>query len=157
MTSHELQILFKPYENNSLIFEYGERILRYLIWYCEIFENYIIRANNTLEKIEQVAFMINEKNQNISNNLNQLKSELSYRLGESIKIIDKSINITENLSKIFRDPDLSINQKILLLQNRRELLTTFEINLKYVPQTYFESLKLLRHLWYNYQSSVDIE
>jgi hypothetical protein len=39
-----------------------------------------------------------------------------------------------------------------LINERRNLLQTFEICLKYIPQIYFETLQLVRHFWYEYEA-----
>ena len=76
------------------------------------------------------------------------------RLSHSKKIIFSVLKLARSLNRTAYDKQLSPLQKILIPLKAREMLKTFEIGLKYIPQMYFETLKLLRHLWYLYQMQI---
>ncbi|MCK4348050.1 MAG: hypothetical protein KAW47_05475, partial [Thermoplasmatales archaeon] len=56
--------------------------------------------------------------------------------------------------ELFQHPVSPFHKKSCIVEQSRNMLTTFEISLKYLPQMYFESLKLLRHEWYHYESMI---
>ncbi len=45
-------------------------------------------------------------------------------------------------------------QKFNLLVGKRDLLSNLEIELKYIPQLFFSSEKILRNFWYNYEAYI---
>jgi len=151
-----LQQLFLPLENKSIIFSEGYRFLKYAFWFCEIYQDYINRSLENIDKLEQIIPMISGFDVSIADKVIDLKNDLNQRLNESEVILIRAANIAEKLEEILTSSKISIVDQIQLIKNRRTLLETFETGLKYIPQTYFETLKLVRHSWYNYEANIAI-
>lgn len=150
----KLQELFLPLENESIIFSKGYKISKYARSYCEIYQDYINRSQENINKLEQIIPMISEFDETIEEKVIVLKNDLNQRINNSEKILTKVTNIAEKLEETITASRINTFKKLQLLNGRRSLLDTFEIGLKYIPQTYFETLKLLRHSWYNYEANI---
>jgi len=155
-TTVNLQQLFLPLENKSIIFSEGYRFLKYAFWFCEIYQDYINRSLENIDKLEQIIPMISGFDVSIADKVIDLKNDLNQRLNESEVILIRAANIAEKLEEILTSSKISIVDQIQLIKDRRTLLETFETGLKYIPQTYFETLKLVRHSWYNYEANIAI-
>ena len=151
-----LRNLFAPLENKSKIFEKSERFLRYAYWYCGLYNDYVNRALDNLEKLKLIIPLLSEYDESIIELVDELNDNLNERLNNSEKIFLKVSNLADKLEDTVTSPRLSVIKKLTMLKDRRTLLSTYIIELKYVPQIYFESLKLLRHLWYSYEANIAI-
>ena len=140
----------------SIIFSKGYRFIKYAFLFCEIYQDYINRSLENIDKLEQIIPMISGFDESITDKIIDLKNDLNQRLNHAEEILKKVTNIAEKLEEILSSSKLSILDKIQLVKDRRTLLNTFETGLKYIPQTYFETLKLVRHSWYNYEANVAI-
>lgn len=149
----ELQSLFLPLENKSQIYEKGAYLLRYTIIFCEIFNNYTNKTISSFEFLERVIPMLLEHNHSIRELIDDVKQDIIWRINKSEKLIIEVIVIADILIETLLSPRYTILQKAELLHERRVLLRTFETGLKYIPQMYFEALKLLRSCWYNYETN----
>ena len=149
-----LQNMFLPYNNKSKIFDSGSRFLRYGIWYCEIYLNYINRTFKIIDKLVSVTPLLRNFNESIDEKIINLRNDMNYRINQSEGYINYVENISERLKSILNFSNISIFNKLKLLNGRREIIEQYEICLKYIPQLYFETLKLLRHSWYNYEAYV---
>jgi hypothetical protein len=154
--SFELKDLFLPLENKSDVFAKGARFLGYTIEYCKIFREYNDKAVITIDKLEHVIPMLLKFDNSIVELVDDVKTDISWRLNKSEKLVSKILNIAENLKETLLSPKISMFQKIKLLSERRNLLKTFETGLKYIPQIYFETLKLARYCWYHYEANTAI-
>jgi hypothetical protein len=149
----DLQTLFEPLENNSNIFADGKRLLRYTLVYCWIFQEYINKTLSTIETLEYVIPLIPQNNSLFEYRIINIQKELSTLLNNTDMLIRKVIKKGEYLQKLLSEDKVSFLNKIHLLQERKQLLNLFETGLKYIPQLYFETTMLLRHLWYSYEAS----
>lgn len=148
-----LQELFLPLENKSMLFANGKKILRYVYWYCDIYQDYFNRTIHNIENLEKIILMLNTFDETINDKVIVLQNNLSECLNNSEGLISEVLNISEELREIFNSPKISILDKIRLINKRRILVEKFEICLKYIPQICFETLKLLRYSWYNYEAN----
>ena len=89
--------------------------------------------------------------------MENLKNEINSRLDESEIILSRVSNIANNIEEILLSSKISFIQKLKLKKDTKELLSTFEIEFKYIPQIYFETLKLVRYCWYNYEANIAID
>lgn len=149
-----LQNMFLPYNNKSKIFDSGSRFLRYGIWYCEIYQNYINRTFNIIDKLVNVTPLLRNFNETIDEKIINLRNDMNYRINQSEGLITDVENISERLESILKFSNITILNKLQLLSGRRELTEQYEICLKFIPQLYFETLKLLRYSWYSYEAYV---
>jgi hypothetical protein len=154
--STDLQNLFQPLENNSEIFANGHRIVQYNILFCDIYQGYIDRAKNNLSILEKIIPMLSTFDNSINNQVHHFKNNLYNQINETEAIISKAIKTSEDLKEKLMDKKISWIEKITLINDRRNLLQTFETCLKYIPQTYFATLQLVRHFWYEYEASYAI-
>lgn len=150
--STDLENLFKPLENNSKMLANGYRFLQYNILFCDIYKGYIDRTKNNLSILENIIPMLSTFDNSINNQVHHLKNNLYRQINESEVIISKTIKTSEDLKEKLMDKKISWIEKITLINDRRNLLQTFEICLKYIPQIYFETLQLVRHFWYEYEA-----
>jgi hypothetical protein len=151
--TENLQSLFQPLENKSQIFAKGARLLRYTFVFCEIFDDYTNKTANAIDVLEKVIPMILEYNYSIMELIDDIKNDITWRINQSESLLSEVISIADKLKVTLLSPRYTILEKAELLHERRVLLRTFETGLKYIPQIYFEALKLLRYCWYNYEAS----
>jgi hypothetical protein len=60
--------------------------------------------------------------------------------------------VAQEIENILESDNINLLQKIDLLTKRRGFSSNFGIELKYVPQLFFGSEKLLRDFWYSYEA-----
>lgn len=146
--------LYSTYFNESNIYPTKSRPLLYTYTFCNILLDYINKTRKVLDIINNIYFKFNTSNYDISNNIYSLKNNISEKMNNTIAIFQKSLNISNNISILFQESEKKLFSKILIIENSRKMITTFEISLKYFPQIYFELLKMLNHEWYNYESTL---
>jgi hypothetical protein len=100
--------------------------------------------------------MLLDFNDSILELVDGLESDISWRLNNSGRLISDVIIIANYIKDLLLKYNKNIFQKIKIIRESRLMLRTFEIGLKYIPQIYFETLKLLRYSWYNYEANVVI-
>ena len=152
-TSLELLNRFADRFGGNPIFERGTQLLTYTYHFCNIFQDLNNKTRKTLTLLEQVYPLV-ENNDSVLLKISQLQSHLSWRLNQTGNLMTQIQTIAQNLQDLLQHEHHSLCEQLVLLSERRNLLRTFEIGLKYIPQLYFESLKLLRHLWYEYETSI---
>jgi hypothetical protein len=84
----------------------------------------------------------------------RLQKNILDNLNDTFKVFEKSKEISDYVTYLFNENEKSFFNKTLIIENSRKMITNFEISLKYLPQIYFESLKLLNHEWYYYESKL---
>jgi len=146
--------LYSTYFNESNLYPTKSNPLLYTYTFCNILVDYINKTRNVLDIISNIYFKFNTSNYNISNNIISLKNNISEKMNETNTIFQKSLDISNNISILFNEIENKLISKTLIIENSRKMITTFEISLKYFPQIYFESLKMLNHEWYNYESKL---
>jgi hypothetical protein len=146
--------LYSSTFNESIVYPKESRPLLYTYTFCSILTDYINKSIDSLEKIENINYLLSKTGYNISNNINYLNKIISDKMNSTYDIFKKTLEISNNISEIFDNIDNNEYLRIILIEKTRLLITTFEISLKYFPQTYFEILKNLHHQWYDYESNI---
>jgi hypothetical protein len=153
-----ISIILRDYysvlENSGILFSDKARISRYKIRFCELYNKYINNTIQNLSKLQNISYMLYNFDNSIIDKINNLKLELKLHL---IKAENHIINVTvmfKNFSSKLQSEDISIFQGLELINNKRDLLGELEIGLKYIPQLFFETLKLVRYSWYNYEANI---
>ena len=153
-------------ENIELFSEYfSEQLLensyilypvRYTFYYCSFFSDYNNKTLSDLEKLGSVYPLLAQFDDSVQQRIDALNYELSDRLNHSEKLVLQIITIANNL-KYDLENKRTFVQKLQIISNARNMLRTFEIGMKYIPQTHFETLKLVRYCWYNYEANLALD
>ena len=149
--TREISTITSEYINMSHIILNGHRFSEYPYYFCDFYSEYASKTLATLEQLEQVFPLLeteNLTNQQIQN----LTAELTERLQHMEELMIYTTTIEHQIKDIFRQPNVSHLLEPILIIKLRTLCSSFEIGLKYMPQMYFESLKLLHHFWYTYEA-----
>ena len=143
---------FDKFLQKSKLFPDTYRFFNYSSLLTDIFKNYINKTNSSLNKLNNIIPMISIYNESIQHDIEIFKSDIKNRLNKASEILDNIIIMAHKIENILDSNKINIIQKIDLLIERRDLLSNFEIELKYIPQLFFSSEKILRNLWYNYEA-----
>ena len=130
---------------------YFSKPVRYTNYISELFIEYNDKTKNTLNKIEKTFPKLVEFNDTIVSKIEILHYNISGRINKTEDIINEVLVITSKLKQLI-NLKKGIIQRIILLKEAKNMLRTEEICLKYIPQNYLESLKLLRDSWYSYET-----
>ncbi len=98
--------------------------------------------------------MISGYNESILDDVEMLKTDMKNRINKANELTDNVIIVAQKIEDILESDKINLIQKIDLLTERRDLLSNFEIELKYIPQLFFGSEKVLRNFWYNYEAYI---
>lgn len=132
--------------------------------YFNLFITYLENASKTLSSIERIYPLL-EYTTDFIHNLNDLKGDLSQRINDTQRIY-----ITcQRLCKRYKNTLHWYNQsqkrlgelgsnicKFIAKDTAFGLYRESVKGYQYIPQTYFNSLKLLRNSWYNYEVDVAV-
>lgn len=136
----------------------------WVIFYFNLFNTYLENATQTLTLIEQIYPLI-ENLTDFIHELDMLKDDLSQRINETQhiciecnKLYKQYKNILDKYNKNQDLPgQLTLNFfKFFAKDTAFKLYQESVKGYRYVPQTYFNSLKLLRNSWYNYETSIAV-
>ena len=89
--------------------------------------------------------------------IESLKDGIGTRINETNNMIAKSRSIWQEYNAQLQD--YQQNQKLSRIKEKNipkkahELIKQITSGFQYIPQIYFDSLKCLRHNWYNYEST----
>lgn len=156
-TLTQLREIFPDFLNKSKYFPKSYRFFDYSIWLSEMFQDYIDKTILTLNQIDRIIPMLMEYNESLIDKVTTLKNDINNRLTKAKEIVLKSSKFALNIKAPLTSSHINLLQKLKLIKDRRNLLQTFEIELKYIPQIYFETLKLVRYCWYNYEANIAID
>lgn len=127
-------------------------------YYYPLFVKYLENTIETLDTLEKIYPLL-KNNPDFVQQIESLITDILNRTMEIQKICLQGYEMCENYEKSL----LKYQQHPLLLPRVKELLLTdkghkfywhiFSV-FSYVPQIYFNSLKLLRNSWYNYETSI---
>ena len=145
---------FDTFLEKSKLFPDNYRFFNYSSLLTDIFKNYINKTHSSLNKLSNIITMISVYNKSILNDIEIFKTDMKNQLNKANELIDHVIIIAKRIENILESDKINIIQKINLLTERRDLLSNFEIELKYIPQLFFNSEKILRNLWYKYEGYV---
>jgi len=152
--SIRLRDYYSILENSNILFSDKARISKYKIRFCELYNKYINNTIQNLSKLQNIVFMLYDYDNTIINKTINLKLELKHRLIKAERYIINVTKMFKDFSIKLQSDDISIFQGLELINNKRDLLGELEIGLKYIPQLFFETLKLVRHSWYNYEANI---
>ena len=128
------------------------RLIGYTSHFCNIFSEYYDKTLAALDILEWVYPLLFEFDELVLQMVDDLKTSISLRLNNSEGIISETIMIAKNLKNYLENKSSMVFYKIEISRMSRLMLNTYEIGLKYIPQTYFEVIKLVRSSWYNYEA-----
>jgi len=146
--------LYSNYFNESILYPSESRPLLYTFTFCSILHDYVNKTKDVLDKINNINYLFINLDYNISKNIINLQKNISEKLNNTFKIFKKSMEISNEITILFQENEKSFFNKPFIIENSRKMITNFEISLKYLPQIYFESLKILNHEWYNFESKL---
>ena len=149
-----LKSLYSAFDDKYEIFRKGRRHIGYIFHYCSIYDYFLNRSILTFQLLENVYPMYYNYNNIASNEIVLLKKDIQMRIENATKIIDNVFEISDKIDDIFQKNNINIIDLIKLISLRRNLISEYELNLKYIPQQYFNALKVLRRFWYNYEADI---
>ncbi len=127
--------------------------------YYPLFEKYLENTTGALNTLEKVYSLREENDSDFTQQIEALKIDISSRITEIQKICEQGYEMCENYEKAL----LKYQQRPLILSRAKELLLTDKGHkfywhiysiFAYIPQIYFNSLKLLRTSWYSYEANI---
>jgi len=128
--------------NKTLFFQRSSiSIFTYFIHFCDIYSDYLKRIISNLDKIDNISDII------------EIKSEIFWRLNESKNLLSDIKIIVKDLQDLMLKKNNVLNY-LKINKDSCYMIRTFEIGLKYLPQTYHETEKYLRSSWYNIEAEI---
>lgn len=141
-------------DKNSLTY-LGKFSVCYTKQYTGVLEEYLKNTLKTINTLEKIYPLI-QNDMNFGHQIKELKTDLLTKVNETRTILAKSLNICinykEKLQKYQQNKILSKLQEYKIQEKAHELVEQITIGFQYTPQAYFNSLKFLRHHWYDYES-----
>ena len=132
----------------------------YLINYTLVF--YIKYLNNTVESLNTLEkiYPLLEEDEGFIQKIEILKSELTANINNIQNKISKckiTLQDHENLLlECQNSPGLTEQQRDRIDKAGHEVEVQIAEGFYYLPQIYFNSLKLLRNSWYNYEAGIEV-
>jgi len=129
---------------------------RFTIHYLCLFIKYLENTQKTLNTIEMIYPLLQHDGEFI-HQIESLKDDIGNRINETNNMIAKSRSIWQEYNAQLQD--YQQNQKLSRIKEKNipkkahELIKQITSGFQYIPQIYFDSLKCLRHNWYNYEST----
>ena len=127
-------------------------------YYYHLFVKYLENTMETLNTLEKIYPLL-ESDPDFVQQIETLKDDVSSRIAEIQRICSQGYEMCED----YEEALLKYQKRPRLLSRLKEFLITdkghkfywhiFSV-FSYVPQIYFNSLKLLRNSWYNYEASM---
>ena len=150
--THQLMALYSILFNESIVYPSQSRPLLYTYAFCSILQDYVNKTLDVLQMLDNIKVLCEKSDSMLPKKLAMLYSNLSEKLNHTEEIFLRTEIISNEILELFQHPVPPFHEKSRIVEQSRNMLVTFEISLKYLPQMYFESLKLLRHEWYHYES-----
>jgi len=127
--------------------------------YLDIFIKYFTNTTKTLDTLEKIYPLL-KNDTGFIKQIETLKTELSEAINETRCMCSESQKIYPHFYRAL----LEYQQAKILLKIRENVIeeNVHKLNWQipsgfyYIPQTYFNSLKLLRASWYNYETNMAI-
>jgi len=145
------------HQNEIISADEISRLIGYTSHFCNIFSEYYDKTLAALDTLEWVYPLLFEFDELVLQRVDDLKISISLRLNNSEEIISETIMIAKNLKNYLENKSSMIFYKIVISRMSRLMLNTYEIGLKYIPQTYFEVIKLVRSSWYHFEAKTALE
>ena len=149
--------LYLKFLENNTYFPDSYRFISYSLYLTNKSIYYINQTVSILQNIENISGMLLKYNPNINKKLDLLNINISKKISNAKNIFSKVNSLAQKINSTLSKKRISIIDKILFIKNRRNFLNTYEIQLKYIPQIFFESKKLERNLWYEYEASISLD
>jgi len=134
------------------LFETKSKVINYTSHFCIMYRDYVSRASATLDLIEQVLPLLQDQEMPFEEELEELQEDLLMRLTQAEPLVFSGYLTASRLQDLLEKPRLTLFDKLELMTISKQMLIDFEIGLKYVPQLCFESVKFLRHFWYEFEA-----
>ena len=150
--THQLIALYSTLFNESIVYPSQSRPLLYTYTFCDILYGYINKTLDVFQMLDNLQLLCENSSAMLSRKIVMLHRNLSEKLNYTEEIFLRTKTISNKILELFQHSAPSFHEKSCIVEQSRKMITTFEISLKYLPQMYFESLKLLRHEWYHYES-----
>ena len=119
--------------------------------------NYLENTTAVLEKLETLYPALSNDT-NFLNSVEKIKNDLKLKLNEIDKVIEKSCGLSKDCEKLllrYKESNIFLNlQSILILDKSHKFHRSVFLGFYYIPQTYFNSLKLLRSSWYSFETDL---
>ena len=132
---------------------------KYLVYCFDLLKEYLENTTMILQKIEKIYPLLKDDS-NFIGSIENLKNDLSSKSNELEKLLPKcfvKIQKIEDILKNYQEHKAFKNSREKLLKKTShdiEIQTKFAF--QYMPMGLFESLKFLRHYWYDYETSLII-
>jgi hypothetical protein len=146
--------LFTSFLEKTRLFPDTYRFFVYTSSLTDIFRNYINNSISSLNKLDKIITTISEYNDTVHDKVEALISDLNDRISNTTEIVDQVTVLSQKIEGVLESDKIDILHKIELITDRRELLSKFDIGIKYVPHLFFIPEKLLRDFWYDYEANV---
>jgi len=150
--THQLMALYSTLFNESIVYPSQSRPLLYTYTFCDILYDYINKTLEAFQMLDNLQLLCENSSPMLARKIVMLQGNLSEKLNNTEEIFLRTKIFSNKILELFQHSALSFYEKSCIVEQSRKMITTFETSLKYLPQMYFESLKLLRHEWYHYES-----
>ncbi|MCK4365257.1 MAG: hypothetical protein KAW45_04350 [Thermoplasmatales archaeon] len=143
-----------PAEIKDILYYGGNK---YLLYCFDLIKIYLENTSTAIQTIEKIYPLL-EDDADFIEQLEQLKFNLSIKIGKIQEILStsaKKLRDIENILETYRKHQLfrKFMEKIVKkISHDIEIQTEYAFQL--MPGGYFNSLKFLRHHWYNYETSI---
>lgn len=152
--SSELMMKYADFFQDTVFFPKDSRPLLYSYHFGIILLDYVDRAIDNLQVLGNLTALEELDQEELMAAFSTIFQDIYGNLNGSREIMESTLSLLKDITNDLNDPSLSMKEMLLLIEMSRQMITTFESSLKYVPQMYFESLKTLRHFWYEYEASI---
>ena len=127
------------------------RHLRYIQFYDEIYIDYLNRSIKSIEILKSILPLYLVFNESYRNIVDDMKTDIEKRTQNADNYITEIIGMNDYLFNILIKDNYNIIELFHLTKDRRKMINQYEIVLKYIPQIYFNAIKISRTCWYNLQ------
>lgn len=148
-TTEPLQQQYKIVFNDSIFFPTSSRPLLYTFHFARILLDYCEKTKESLRKLDRLYTVYDDDS--FRDDIDAVQQSLYLFLDNATHIAQHIITLAEKTEDLLFKDSLSSVDKYRVDCYTREMITTFEISLKYIPSMYFESAKTLRHHWYSFE------
>ncbi len=148
-----LNIYFSSVKNEAMMSR-GIRTISYIYFTSTFYNDYLNKIVLKLEKIQKILPLI--KDGNIDQEIDLLKEDLCNKLIEAELLVKNTQISSFKMDEYVKNTRLTFPRQLKIIQDSRDILKEYELGLKYIPQMYFESIKFLRHNWYEYEAQIAI-
>jgi len=130
-----------------------------MLIFWDYFIKYLRNTTKTLDKIEEIYPLLDDDT-NFLKRIENLTNDLSQKINKIKNIISKGCSISKYYEKLLNRyqklPRRAKFREMIIEYTEHKIFQEVRKGFHYIPQTYFNSLKLLRTSWYNYEASIAI-